>query len=143
LKLRTEKKSEKVPNEGHEAGGMGPLKGPLLAHFKKNVELLKTKRVPRPIHPVLRDALDDIVREVRAAGAEPIFVVASSLYGAERFRDWPPERVTVLRFDDPSAYPDLYDPANRYDPHHLDVIGAQNFTRRLAEQFADVIERKP
>ena len=143
LKLRSEKKADKVANEGHEPGGKGPLNGRMLAHFNNAVKRLTRNRTPRVIHPVLRQALDDLIEEVRAAGAEPIFVVASSLYGAERFRDWPPERVTVLRFDDPNAYPDLYDPAHRYDPHHLDAIGAQNFTRHLAEQFADVLERKP
>jgi hypothetical protein len=141
LKLRSEKKAEKVPDEGHEPGGAGPLKGRMLAQFDRAVRRLKTNPTPRVIHPVLRDALDGIIEEVRAAGAEPVFVVASSLYGAERFRDWPPERVTVLRFDDPNAYPDLYDPAHRYDPHHLDRVGAQNFTRHLADQFADVLER--
>ena len=143
LKLRQERRTEKVPNEGFEEGGKGPLKGGMLSHFNKSVANLKTDRTPRAIQPVLRDALDDVVHMVRAAGAEPIFVVASSIYGAERFRDWPGERVTVLRFDDPNAYPDLYDPANRYDPHHLDLVGAQRFTRHLAEQFADVLERKP
>ena len=143
LKLRLDRRVEKVPNEGFEAGGQGPLKGRMRANFDRAVARLKTNPAPRPIQPVLREALVDVVAEVRAAGVEPIFVVASSIYGAERYRDWPPERVTVLRFDDPKTYPDLYDPANRYDPHHLDQVGAERFTRHLADQFADVLERKP
>jgi hypothetical protein len=142
LKLKPEKKAEKIDDEGFEPGGRGPLKGSMLTQFNDLVRKLKTSRA-RVMHPVMREALEDIISEVRAAGAEPIFVVAATMYGAERFRDWPPERVTVLRFDDPEAYPELYDPARRYDVHHLDPIGAKSFTRRLAEQFADVLERKP
>jgi hypothetical protein len=143
LKLRQERRFDAVPKDGFEEGGKGPLRGAALARFNESVATLKKDSKPRIIQPVLREALDDIIAEVRAAGAEPIFVVASSIYGTERYRDWPPERVTVLRFDDPVIYPDLYDPANRYDLHHLDLVGAQRFTRHLAEQFADVLERKP
>jgi hypothetical protein len=143
LKLSKPKKSERVPDEGFEVGGKGPLQGEMLDGFNASVAKLRDNPPAKPIQPVLRDGLEKIIADVRAAGAEPIFVVAAGIYGAERFTDWPPPGVRVLRFDDPVKYPDLYDPANRYDPHHLDLAGAQNFTRHLANAFAALLEEKP
>jgi hypothetical protein len=143
LKLARERKAEKVPDEGFEVGGKGPLTGEMLTMFNSAVAKLKTNLPPKPIEPLLGDALDAVIKEVRAAGAQPIFVVAAGIYGAERFTDWPPAGVRVLRFDDPIQFPDLYDPAHRYDPHHLDAVGAQAFTKRLSDAFAEVLEQKP
>jgi len=142
LKLADEKKPRPVVAAGFEAGGIGPLRGEMLKMFTRAVDRLKTNPPRRPIHPVLRDALEQVIKEVRAAGAEPVFVVAANIFGAERYNNWPPAGVEILRFDDPNRYPDLYDPAHRYDPHHLDATGAQAFTRHLAEQFLNVLERK-
>lgn len=143
LKLSRERKVEKVPQQGFEVGGEGPLKGDALKQFNSAVEKLKTNPEPKPIQPFMANALARVVNEVRAAGAEPVFVVAAGLYASERFSDWPPPGVRVLRFDDPILYPDLYNPANRYDPHHLDLVGAHNFTRHLANAFASMLEKKP
>jgi hypothetical protein len=142
LKLTDEKKPRPIVAGGFEAGGQGPLRDEMLEDFTRAVNRLKTNPPPKPIQPVLRDALKQVIEDVRAAGAEPIFVVAANIFGAERYNNWPPAGVHVLRFDDPNQYSDLYDPAHRYDSHHLDAAGAQAFTRHLAEQFAGVLERK-
>ena len=142
LKLARERKLEKIPDEGFEAGGKGPLTGEMLAHFNAAMAKLKVNPTAKPIEPMLGDALNALVKEVRAAGAEPVFIVASGIYGTERFTDWPPAGVRVLRFDDPDKFPELYSPANRYDPHHLDLTGAQAFTRYLANAFAALLEEK-
>ena len=143
LKIRRKKNPAPVPDGGFERAGSGPLTGGMRAMFDRSVARLKRNPPGKQIQPVLREALDKVIAEVRTAGAEPVFVVAAGIYGAERFSDWPPAGVHVVRFDDPNQYPDLYDPAERYDPHHLDVNGAQKFTRHLAEQFSMVLERKP
>lgn len=143
LKLDREKKLTPVRFGGWEPGGNGPLTGEQLALFEREVARLRAGAEPKPIQPLLRSALEDIAAEVRAAGAEPIFIVASGIYGAERFTDWPPAGVKVLAFDDPAKYPQLYDPAHRYDAHHLDPAGAKEFTRLLAERFAALLAAKP
>lgn len=143
LKLARSKKITRVQDGGFEVGGAGPLRGEMLELFNRAVQKLKTDPPePKPIQPVLRDALEDVIAEVRAAGAEPVFVVAAGIFGTERFSDWSPVGARVLRFDNPVRFPDLYDPAQRYDPHHLDERGARAFTRRLAEAFAPLLEEK-
>jgi hypothetical protein len=142
LKMDRDKKYVPVLEEGWEPGGNGPLKGEPLALFEQKTALLRAGVPSKPIPPLLREALDDIVAAVRATGAEPVFVVSSGIYGAERFHDWPPPGVKVLAFDDPEKFPALYDPAHRYDPHHLDPVGAREFTRLLAERFAQLLEEK-
>jgi hypothetical protein len=142
LKLERAKRTEPLKHAGWEAGFNGPLRGEHLTLFEREMARLRAGVAPRPIPPLLRDALDDIAAEIRAAGAEPIFVVTSTIHGAERFTDWPPPGQKVFAFDDPQKFPKLYDPARRYDPHHLDPIGAAEFTRLLAERFAQSLEEK-
>jgi hypothetical protein len=142
MRLEREKNPEPLKNDGWQAGEPGPLIGEKLASFNREMERLRGGVAPRPIPPLLREALDDIAKEIRAAGAEPIFVVAAGNFGAERFTDWPPPGQKVFAFDDPAKFPKLYDPARRYDPYHLDPEGAMEYTRLLAERFAASLEEK-
>jgi hypothetical protein len=142
LKLQREKRPAPVLDGGFERGGDGPLRGDALELFKAEVSRLRREPAQRPIQPELRDALSEIAADVRAAGAEPVFIVAAGIYGSERFSDWPPPGIRVLAFDDPAKYPQLYDPERRYDPHHLDTAGAAEFTRLLAARFGELLEEK-
>jgi hypothetical protein len=139
LKLDRDRRPASVENEGFEPGKNGPLEGADLMLFEREVAALRAGVPSKPIPP----SLDALVQEVRAAGAEPVFVVASGIHGAERFSDWPPKGVKVMAFDDPVRFPALYNPARRYDPHHLDPIGASAFTKLLAEEFAAFLKAKP
>lgn len=142
LGLKQRKTPVEVTDGGYEPGKPGPLDGNQRATFLAALGGLKRNPQPRPIPASFRDALATITADVRAAGAEPVFVVASNLYGAERFTDWPPAGVTVLAFDDPEKYAQLYDPDHRFDPHHLDPAGAEDFTRLLAARFAELLDTK-
>jgi hypothetical protein len=142
LKLAQEKQLAPVPDEGFEVGGSGPLQGEALNTFTQELTRLKTNPPAKPINAALRRALDGIVRDLTEANLQPVFVIASSLYGAERFSDWLPTGVPVLAFDDPAKYPQLADPAHRFDPHHLDAVGAAEFTRLLAGRFAEILEAR-
>jgi hypothetical protein len=42
----------------------------------------------------------------------------------------------VLRYNLPERYPELYDPAMRYDSGHLSADGARLFSRFLARDYA-------
>ena len=141
IKMERAKRFEPLTEQGWERSAPGPLRGDDVKKF--NEELAKLRKLPsKPIPAVLREAYDDIVAEVRAAGAEPIFVVASNFIGRERFTDWPPAGVTVFRFDDPDKFPELYNPDHRSDVHHLDPTGAVDFTRLLADRFAEYLQHK-
>lgn len=141
MKLDREKRPEPVADGGWENGPDRHLTEQEKHDFK-----IETGRLPglppNPIDPLLRDALNNIVTKVRAAGAEPIFVVASGFYARERFADWPPPGVTVLAFDDPVRYPELYNPDHRFDMYHLDARGAADATRFLSDRFAEYLEAK-
>jgi len=142
LNLDREKKAAPLMDAGFEKGNMGPLRGEELETFKNHIARLRTVQ-PSPILPAFRDALADVAADVRAVGAEPIFVVSSNTRGRERFTDWPPAGVTMFAFDDPDKFPALYDPNHRCDVAHLDPLAAQEFTRLLAERFTKHLERKP
>ena len=83
--------------------------------------------------------MNSIVSDVRAAGVEPILVVAPTVDPRENFRDLP-AGVAVWRYHDPSEYPSLYDPVNRYDTAHLNDAGARIFTDLLAERLAELLQ---
>ena len=141
MKLEREKKADPVEDDGWEAGPIRQLSQKDIDAFNNELVRLKTIQ-PKPIPPLLRDSLDSVTKEIRAAGAEPIFVVASGFYGRERFTDWPPPGVTVFAFDDPEKYPELYNYEHRFDVHHLDPRGAVDYTRILADRFAKFLEEK-
>ena len=42
---------------------------------------------------------------------------------------------TLLRFDDPGRLPELYDPALRFDRHHVSKAGAAIYTREIARRI--------
>ena len=44
---------------------------------------------------------------------------------------------TLLRFDDPERYPELYDPALRFDRHHLSKEGARLYTAEVARRILE------
>ena len=43
---------------------------------------------------------------------------------------------TLLAFNDPAAYPELYRFENRFDREHLAGAGARRFSALLAERFS-------
>lgn len=63
----------------------------------------------------------------------------------ERFRGWRQMQADgeiryLISHDDPVAYPEFYKVQNRYDKHHLNLPGSRLLTRRLAEQFQQIVE---
>jgi hypothetical protein len=44
----------------------------------------------------------------------------------------------MLDFSDPARYPELYDPRHRYDSDHLNLAGAEMFSRLLAARIASL-----
>jgi hypothetical protein len=50
--------------------------------------------------------------------------------------------VPFFDFADPARYPELYLLDSRWDPRHLSHHGVVRFTRRLAEGFAEHLDRE-
>jgi hypothetical protein len=107
-----------------------------LAYYEKILSRMRAKMEPVPLHPVFRHALNDLIADIRAAAAEPIFVITPTINSDENFAE-APSGATLVPFNDPGAYPELFDPASRFDSVHLDGKGAVLFTDILASRLAE------
>ncbi|MGV3531986.1 MAG: hypothetical protein ACO1QR_06415, partial [Chthoniobacteraceae bacterium] len=104
--------------------------------YEETVARLRRNLSQSPVGPVFRGAIAELVRDIRAAGAEPVFVIAPTLNARENFTGLP-EGVALFAFNDPNEHPVLFDPAMHYDGWHLNGRGAAVFTDLLAERFAN------
>jgi hypothetical protein len=110
-------------------------------HFRRKLaEELSASR-PEFIDPYAESAYRDCAARIRRLGAEPIFVVAPSIFQSPlRFRESPPP-APLLVFNDCKTYPQLYDTKVRVDEQHLTTEGAAEFTRLLALEFVGFTRR--
>lgn len=120
--------------DGYRLAGaaMGPERAEL---FRR--QLAEEVSGPRSgfIDPYAESAYRESAAKIRLAGAQPIFVVAPSIFQSPlRFRQSPPP-APLLVFNDARAYPQLYDAKVRVDEQHLTSEGATEFTRLLAFEF--------
>jgi hypothetical protein len=94
------------------------------------------------IDPYAESAYRDCANRIRHSGAEPIFVVAPSIFQSPlRFRESPPP-APMLVFNDSKTYPQLYDAKVRVDDQHLTNEGAAEFTRLLALKFVGITRQR-
>jgi hypothetical protein len=138
-------KPRKISWDGHEGWEVGPdevLSGEALKRFTATVATLPDRLRPIPVRPVFRDALADLIAAVRAAGAEPIFVIAPTINPAENFTGVP-GNASVWAFNNPAEYPALFDPDSHYDDWHLNEKGAIAFTGLLAQRFIERNKKHP
>ena len=76
-------------------------------------------------------------RGARARGIELVWFTMPGIEGvpeALRLAE-AGELPTLLHFDDPERYPELFEPEQRYDEGHLDRSGAERLSRALAQAF--------
>jgi hypothetical protein len=85
-----------------------------------------------------RRALEAALDAVRRAGARPILLVPPALEARSTLVGLARDELgaDVLVFNDPTRYPNLYDPEYRFDMGHLNARGAEMFTRLVAEEVA-------
>ncbi len=134
FKPRKSKSRDVAAFAGWEVEPERRMEGKELTAFLAGVAAMKGPLEPAPVRPVFREALAEIIREVRTAGAEPVFVVPPTLNPGENFTGVPSD-ATVWLFIDPNQYPDLFEPDRHYDAWHLNEKGAIEFTSALAEKF--------
>jgi hypothetical protein len=121
--------------EGFDPGPDTPMVGKELAGYHETVARLRQDLPPREVGPELRAGMADLIRDIRLAGAEPIFVIAPTLNSRENFTNLP-EGAALFAFNNPNDFPALFDPAMHYDGWHLNERGARTFTDLLAERFS-------
>jgi hypothetical protein len=110
-------------------------------HFRRKLAEEVSASHSEFIDPYAENGYRDCASRIRRLGAEPIFVVAPSIFQSPlRFRESPPP-ATLLVFNDSKTYPQLYDPKVRVDDQHLTNEGAAEFTRLLALKFVDSTRR--
>jgi hypothetical protein len=104
-------------------------------HFRRKLAEEVSASRTEFIDPYAESAYRDCAARIRQLGAEPIFVVAPSIFQSPlRFRESPPP-APMLVFNDARTYPQLYDTKVRVDDQHLTNEGAAEFTRLLALDF--------
>jgi hypothetical protein len=114
--------------------------------FAEKVEALKagatreTTGVRTPTRAQV-EALAEIVRIIRGAGAHPVLVVPPCLDARAELIALARDTIDadVLVFNDPNRFPALYATENRFDVGHLNKSGAVAFSKSLAEALAPIL----
>ena len=92
--------------------------------------------------------MDEIYREMSARCEREnirIFFVMMPVLSLRRPSLPPPDvlqRHTLLAFDDPVKFPELYRAEDRYDLQHFNAVGAVTFTQTLARSVAADIQSR-
>ncbi|MEM1253738.1 MAG: hypothetical protein AAGI69_15005 [Cyanobacteria bacterium P01_H01_bin.21] len=89
-----------------------------------------------------RNLIRKIVKAVNQAGATPVFIITPTLDTAEDLYEAYQEGIIpkLLAYNDPSKYPQFYELDNRHDAEHLNVYAANDFSRELARDFAQIAQ---
>lgn len=89
------------------------------------------------------DAWSEQMRSIRAANAEPVYLLAPSLWGDPRL----PRRLLregildrAIFVDDPFRFPQFFEPDARFDKHHIAEAMVPEYSRIVANCFADMLD---
>ena len=127
---------------GEKKGGRG-ADDPDTRSFLAATAALKSggarTQTPPTVSLLMRWLLTQKADTLRSRGIEPVFVIAPVTTDEETFRRLAKEGAVrpLFAFNDPAAYPELYQVNMRADTMHLNEPGSLLFTRLLAERFAD------
>lgn len=129
---------------GFNPGPPEVFPGPKRAEFEAAVRAIRESFPPSLLPPTLREQAAQLVREVRAIGAEPVFVVMPTVHGSENFEDIRSQGVDapLLSLVSPRRFPELYETRLHNDDWHLTEEGARIFTRDLAGEFRALLDAK-
>lgn len=124
-----------------------PTTHPARRHFQQQVEtyravvarLAAANRAPATMAAHDLEALQRQARAIRRAGAEPFFLVPPTprptpdLYHLAAAQP----ALSILLFNDPATYPELFRVDQRFDLEHLTRQGAERFSTLLAAHLHD------
>lgn len=92
--------------------------------------------------PSRRELIRQFTELVESSGATPIFVIPPKLkteaHTLQLHKDDYLE--SLLAYNDPEKYPDLYQLEYRFDPEHLNDKGSKEFTKLIAKEFEQYLE---
>jgi len=97
-------------------------------------------RAVQELSPLEREVILDVTRLCRDAGYDLVFINAPDVRQREYLLDEAQRAgllTVLLDLDDPLRYPELFDPALRFDDLHLRAKGAELYTRLLATLFIE------
>ena len=116
---------------------MEPMTGDELKGYQKKLAELRARKPDAGDNGWgLRVVAEHASRLIRAAGAEPVFVITSAVSGSPG--DWPgqPKDAPVFAYHDPDRDEKLYRADRRANSGHLNTTGAIEFSELLASDFA-------
>ena len=127
---------------GPEGTGFFPLdealpKSDLGAYESRVREMRELTARPVVADPVLMELHRNLIRQMGSRGIHLYYIAEPTVTNV---REYTPDPHRTFEFDNPLAFPRLYDPELRHDLYHLNRRGAEELTRRLAEMF---VERFP
>ncbi len=119
-----------------------------LRSFQDSVVTLRAEEIapPKPTprtfartagQSILRALLERQASALQAAGIEPVYFIGPGTTREEPFLDLAARGIVprLLAFNDPTAYPELYQPEVRADRYHLNAQGAELLTRLLVRRL--------
>lgn len=137
-------------NNDARPGFVGQL-GPRNDGYDSPLPPMPTERVPRYlkklrheasgshlqfVDPHAEQAYREFAARFAAVGARTFFVITPvATQSPQRFH--PPAPGPIFLFNNAKKFPQLYDPAVRADEGHLSQVGADEFTRLLAQRFIE------
>ncbi len=132
--------------ERHQRRRVRAKKAQARAYLKKTSPAKHERRVTKLIAQKQRVRASDertdsdfplVLRAlVRAHGHEAIFILAPVWRALPAKQRAGVEPIVLLDFNDPAAFPELYEPRNRGRNHHLSWYGALAYSRQLARELA-------
>jgi hypothetical protein len=122
---------------GFSADTSKPFEGAKRAEFEAAVKSGKLAYRESALPPTLRRAAADLVRDVRAAGVEPVFIIMPTVNGGEGYSAVRSQGVdaALISMAGPQRYPDLYRTDWHRDDVHLTEVGARALTAHIVEEF--------
>jgi len=112
-----------------------------VAGFEARVKALKLHRHESSLSPTLRDGLRELISEIHAAGANPVFVIMPTVVDGEGISDLGTQGISasLISFADPNRFPELYQTDVHSNGYHLNAKGAALMTRMLAAEFVNLL----
>ena len=140
-RMRGGRKQSKFERAGGSGDGWEAPGGP---EIMDNIVVAKYERALTEFRDSSRKHLEDAVGEeslrgmislLRGQGIEPILFIAPTVARAQFYPTHVVETVPLFDFSDPVEHADLFDAKHRRDGVHLNLVGAELFSRELAVRF--------
>ena len=110
------------------------------AAYERALALAMARVEPKPVSPYTEKACRQCAEKIRNIGAVPVFLVTPATAQSKlTFRGNSDPPGSVISFNDARAYPSLYRTSVRVDQGHMNKAGADEFTRLVATNFAQLV----